>query len=46
MYALWYAGQQEQYGLVPFLVLYAAGFLVVGALTILHSTAHASRPGA
>jgi hypothetical protein len=45
-YALWHAGQQEQYGLLPFLVLYTAGFLVVGALTIFHSTAHPSRPGA
>jgi cellulose synthase/poly-beta-1,6-N-acetylglucosamine synthase-like glycosyltransferase len=45
-YALWHAGQQEQYGLLPFLVLYTAGFLAVGVLTILHSTAHASRPGA
>jgi cellulose synthase/poly-beta-1,6-N-acetylglucosamine synthase-like glycosyltransferase len=45
-YALWHAGQQEQYGILPFLVLYTAGFLVVGVLTIFHSTAHPSRPGA
>jgi cellulose synthase/poly-beta-1,6-N-acetylglucosamine synthase-like glycosyltransferase len=44
-YALWHAWQQEQYDLLPFLVLCTAGFLVVGAFTIFHSTAHASRPG-
>jgi hypothetical protein len=30
--------------MLPFLVLSTAGFLVVGALTILHSTTHVSRP--
>jgi hypothetical protein len=45
-YALWQAGQQEQYGILPFIALYTAGFLAVGALTILHSTAPAPRPEA
>jgi cellulose synthase/poly-beta-1,6-N-acetylglucosamine synthase-like glycosyltransferase len=45
-YIIWHAWQHEQYGMLPFFVLYTAGFLVVGVLTILHSTAQASRPGA
>ena len=44
-YSLTQAWQQEQYGMLPLLGLYTAGFLVVGALTIFHSTARASRPG-
>ena len=36
-WAIWEMWQHEQYGVLPFLVLYAAGFLVVGTLTILHS---------
>jgi cellulose synthase/poly-beta-1,6-N-acetylglucosamine synthase-like glycosyltransferase len=38
-WALWAAWQDEQYGILPLLVLYSAGFLLVGTLTILHSTA-------
>jgi cellulose synthase/poly-beta-1,6-N-acetylglucosamine synthase-like glycosyltransferase len=37
-WAIWEMQQHEQYAILPFLILYAAGFLVVGALTILHST--------
>ncbi|HEX9867228.1 MAG TPA: glycosyltransferase, partial [Candidatus Tectomicrobia bacterium] len=37
-WAVWQMWQHEQYAILPFLVLYAAGFLVVGTLTILHST--------
>jgi cellulose synthase/poly-beta-1,6-N-acetylglucosamine synthase-like glycosyltransferase len=36
-WAMWEMWQHEQYAVLPFLVLYAAGFLVVGTLTILHS---------
>lgn len=37
-WAIWYAWQQEQYGVLPFFALYSTGFLSVGVLTILHST--------
>jgi cellulose synthase/poly-beta-1,6-N-acetylglucosamine synthase-like glycosyltransferase len=37
VWAFWQAWQQAQYGILPFLVLYSGGFLIVGALTILHS---------
>jgi cellulose synthase/poly-beta-1,6-N-acetylglucosamine synthase-like glycosyltransferase len=43
-WAIWEMWQQEQYATLPFLVLYAAGFLVVGALTIFHSTRGGIRP--
>ena len=33
----WGLATDGQYGLLPFMVLYAAGFLTVGALTILHA---------
>jgi cellulose synthase/poly-beta-1,6-N-acetylglucosamine synthase-like glycosyltransferase len=36
-WAMWDAWLQEQYGILPFLGLYSAGFLIVGALTIVHS---------
>jgi cellulose synthase/poly-beta-1,6-N-acetylglucosamine synthase-like glycosyltransferase len=36
-WAIWQMWQCEQYAILPFLALYAAGFLVVGILTILHS---------
>ena len=39
-WAIWQTWEHEQYAILPFLVLYAAGFLVVGGLTILHSTTH------
>jgi cellulose synthase/poly-beta-1,6-N-acetylglucosamine synthase-like glycosyltransferase len=44
MSTIWQAWQHAQYGMLPFLALSTAGFLVVGALTILHSTTHVSRP--
>jgi hypothetical protein len=34
----WQTWQDGQYAILPFLILYTAGFLVVGALTILQST--------
>jgi cellulose synthase/poly-beta-1,6-N-acetylglucosamine synthase-like glycosyltransferase len=37
-WAIWQTWQDGQYAILPFLILYAAGFLVVGALSILHST--------
>jgi hypothetical protein len=37
-WAIWQTWQDEQYAILPFLILYMAGFLVVGALTILQST--------
>lgn len=37
-WATWQTWQDGRYAILPFLILYAAGFLVVGALTILHST--------
>jgi cellulose synthase/poly-beta-1,6-N-acetylglucosamine synthase-like glycosyltransferase len=39
-WAIWQMWEHEQYAILPFLVLYAAGLLVVGILTILHSTTH------
>jgi hypothetical protein len=36
--------QREQYAILPFLSLFAAAFLVVGALTILHSTGGGTPP--
>jgi cellulose synthase/poly-beta-1,6-N-acetylglucosamine synthase-like glycosyltransferase len=49
VYCAWSVGlfwQQGQYGIVPFVGLYAAGFLTVGTLTILHTTAWRARPRA
>lgn len=36
-WATWQTWQDGQYAILPFLILYASGFLVVGTLTILHS---------
>jgi hypothetical protein len=37
-WATWQTWEDSQYAILPFLILYAAGFLVVGVLSILHST--------
>lgn len=34
----WLFWHEGQYGILPFMLLYATGFLVVGGLTILHTT--------
>jgi cellulose synthase/poly-beta-1,6-N-acetylglucosamine synthase-like glycosyltransferase len=44
VWAIWHAWLQEQYGILPFLGLYSAGFLIVGVLTILHSSARRVSP--
>jgi hypothetical protein len=43
-YGLWHAWQHGQYGMLPFLVLYTVGLLVMGAMTLLHSTAYRMVP--
>jgi cellulose synthase/poly-beta-1,6-N-acetylglucosamine synthase-like glycosyltransferase len=43
-WAIWEVWQREQYAILPFLSLFAAGFLVVGALTVLHSTSGGRPP--
>ncbi|MBI4638098.1 MAG: PQQ-binding-like beta-propeller repeat protein [Candidatus Rokubacteria bacterium] len=40
----WLFWRHGQYGVLPFLALYTAGFLVVGILTIVHATAWQRRP--
>jgi cellulose synthase/poly-beta-1,6-N-acetylglucosamine synthase-like glycosyltransferase len=37
-WATWQTWEDRQYATLPLFILYAAGFLVVGVLTILHST--------
>ena len=34
----WLVGSHGQYGVLPFMLLYTAGFFTVGALTMLHAT--------
>jgi cellulose synthase/poly-beta-1,6-N-acetylglucosamine synthase-like glycosyltransferase len=41
----WLVWQHGQYGAVPFMLLYAAGFLTVGGLTVLHTRGHAASCG-
>jgi cellulose synthase/poly-beta-1,6-N-acetylglucosamine synthase-like glycosyltransferase len=36
-WAAWVLGEQGQYGVLPFMLLYTAGFLTVGALTVLQA---------